>query len=78
MTAAFLPKTAPFAERGEDPNSDAPPKPSNNPTKPLDDFFRALMRAHDFHIAWKTAEADLGKPGPREPNDYKTPKRKPP
>jgi len=38
-------------------------------TKPLDDFFRALIRAHDFHLAWKAAEADLGKPGPKEPND---------
>jgi len=38
-------------------------------TKPLDDFFRALMRAHDFHMTWKAAEADLGKPGPQEPND---------
>jgi len=38
-------------------------------TKPLDDFFRALMRAHDFHMMWKAAEADLGKPGLKEPND---------
>jgi len=39
-------------------------------TKPLDDFFRALMRHHDFCMKQKAAEADLGKPGPKEPNDY--------
>ena len=38
-------------------------------TNPLDDFFRALMRHHDFCMKQK-AEADLGKPGPKEPNDY--------
>ena len=27
-------------------------------TKPLDDFFRALMRAHDFHMAWKAAATE--------------------
>lgn len=37
-------------------------------TKPLDDFFRALMRAHDFHMAWKAAEASW-QTGPKEPND---------
>ena len=37
--------------------------------KPLDDFFRALMRHHDFCTKQKAAEADLGKPGPKEPND---------
>ena len=37
--------------------------------KPLDDFFRALMRHHDFCMKQKAAEADLGQTGPKEPDN---------
>jgi len=35
------------------------PDPINSPTKPLDDFFDALMRAHDFRMKRKAAENNL-------------------
>lgn len=31
--------------------------PMNNPTEPLDNFFRALMRHHDFCMKQKATEA---------------------
>jgi hypothetical protein len=32
-------------------------KPIKASTELLDEFFHALIRAHDFHMMWKAAEA---------------------
>jgi hypothetical protein len=41
-------------------------------TKPLDDFFRALIRAHDFRMKRGAAEASR-QFGPKEANDNERP-----